>query len=114
MIAKKIRLTGSKNFTRVQKEGKMFQSVNFGIAYIDRKDESPSRFAFVVSTKIAKAAVDRNRFKRAMGEAVRIESSRLQPGYDVVFLAKTLIVRIPTSEIMKEVVRALTELAIVK
>lgn len=72
MLARKYRLTGSKNFTKVEKEGKVYQSTNFGIAYVRREDEDPSRFAFIVSTKIAKDAVDRNRFKRAMSEGVRL------------------------------------------
>lgn len=103
MLAKKFRLTGAKNFTRIQNEGKVYQSANFGIAYLKREDTNPSRFGFIVSTKIAKDAVDRNRFKRAMSEAVRIASIDLGNGFDAVFLAKTSIVRIPTSEIMKEV-----------
>ena len=100
MLAKKFRLKGAKNFARIQKEGKVFQSNNFGIAYIKREDEDPSRFGFIVSTKIAKDAVDRNRFKRAMSEAVRINSIDLNPGFDVVFLAKTSIIRISTDKII--------------
>jgi ribonuclease P protein component len=109
MLAKKFRLKGVKNFARIQKEGKVYQSNNFGIAYIKREDEDPSRFGFIVSTKIAKDAVDRNRFKRAMSEAVRIASIDLINGFDAVFLAKTSIVRVPTSEVMKEVRLSLKE-----
>lgn len=114
MLARKFRLTGSKDYDRVQKEGKVFQSDNFGVAYVDRKDSFPCRFGFVVSTKIAKAAVDRNRFKRAMSEAVRIDSVHLKNGFDVVFLAKTGIYKVPTSEIMKEVQRSLREVGLTK
>lgn len=109
MLAKKFRLTGRKNFANVQKEGRVYQSTNFGIAYVKREDENPSRFGFIVSTKIAKDAVDRNRFKRAMSEAVRIASIDLITGFDAVFLAKTSIVRVPTSEVMKEVRLSLKE-----
>jgi ribonuclease P protein component len=103
MLAKKFRLTGAKNFTKIQKEGTVYQSSNFGIAYLKRGDINPSRFGFIVSTKIAKDAVDRNRFKRAMSEAVRIASIDLTSGFDVIFLAKTSIARVSTAEIMKEV-----------
>ena len=103
MLAKKFRLTGAKNFSGIQKEGIVYQSANFGIAYVNREDENPSRFGFIVSTKIAKDAVDRNRFKRAMSEAVRMASIDLKTGFDAVFLAKMSIVRVPTSEIMREV-----------
>ena len=103
MLAKKFRLTGREEFARVQKEGKVYQSSNFGISIVKRNDKNPSRFAFIVSTKIAKDAVDRNRFKRAMSESVRTSSIDLNPGFDAVFLAKTSITRVPTSEVMKEV-----------
>jgi len=109
MLAKKFRLTGGENFTKIQKEGTVYQSANFGIAYIKRGGTDPSRFGFIVSTKIAKDAVDRNRFKRAMSEAVRIASVDLNSGFDVIFLAKTSIVRVSTAEIMKEVRISLKE-----
>jgi ribonuclease P protein component len=107
MLASKFRLTGSNSYRKVESEGQVFQSANFGLAYIKRGDSDPSRFGFVVSTKIAKDAVDRNRIKRVMSEAVRISSIDLEPGFDVVFLAKTTITRVSTSEIMKEVKVAL-------
>jgi len=103
MLAKKFKLTGSEDFAKVEKDGNVFQSTNFGIAYLKRADENPSRFGFIVSTKIAKEAVDRNRCKRAMSEAVRINSIDLEKGYDIVFLAKTSISRVSTTDIMKEV-----------
>lgn len=114
MLARKFKLTGSKDFSRVQENGKVFQSENFGIAYFNREDEEASRFGFIVSTKIAKEAVDRNRCKRAMSEAVRINSVNLAEGYDVVFLAKTSIARASTTDIMKEVKSALEKAKLVK
>jgi ribonuclease P protein component len=114
MLAKKFRLTGAKNFAKIQKEGKVYQSANFGIAYIKRGDDGLSKFGFIVSTKIAKDAVDRNRFKRAMSEAVRIASIDLVPGFDAVFLAKTSITRVSTAEIMKEVRVALKACGLMK
>ena len=114
MLAKKFKLTGAKDFDRVQKTGKVYQSTNFGIAYVSRNDGIFSRFAFIVSTKIAKEAVDRNRVKRAMSESVRINSISLTPGYDVVFLAKTTINRISTTDIMKEVYTALKNVGLAK
>jgi ribonuclease P protein component len=114
MLAKKFKLTGSKDYARVQESGKVFQSDSFGIAYLGRGDSNPSRFGFIVSTKIAKEAVDRNRCKRAMSEAVRIDSINLLPGYDVVFLAKTNISRVSTSDIMKEVRLSLTKAGLMK
>lgn len=114
MLAKKYKLTGTKDFSRVQDDGEVFQSTSFGVAYFNRNDNEPSRFGFVVSTKIAKEAVDRNRYRRIMSEAVRIDSVNLNPGYDVVFLAKTIISKIATAELMKEVIISLKSIGIMK
>jgi ribonuclease P protein component len=114
MLAKESRLKDKVDFNRVQEKGNIYQSTNFGVAYLDRKDSNPSRFGFIVSTKISKDAYDRNRIKRALSEAVRISSVDLRKGFDVVFLAKTSIIRAPTADIMKEVKTALKEIGIYK
>ncbi len=114
MLAKKHRLTGSKDFERVQREGKTFQSQNFGVAYLNRGDAGPSRFAFVVSTKISKDAVDRNTIKRHMSETVRLITPYIKEGFDIVFLAKTSIIRVPADEIMKEIRASVRESGLMK
>ena len=81
----------------------MFQSKNFGLAVVDRKDIEPSRFAFVVSKKVAGEAVDRNRVKRILGEGVRLSLFDIKPGFDMVFLARPTITRFSTADIMREV-----------
>jgi ribonuclease P protein component len=114
MLAKKYRLTDSADFAKVQSEGHTFQSTNFGIAVFDRKDDDPPRFAFVVSTKIAKDAVDRNTIRRHMSETVRLMTSEVKNGLDVVFLAKTSIMRVPADGIVREVRTAVRECGITK
>ncbi|KKR87172.1 MAG: Ribonuclease P protein component [Candidatus Woesebacteria bacterium GW2011_GWB1_41_10] len=109
MLPRLNRLTGKKNFERVEKEGEMFQSQNFGIAFVKREDKKPSRFAFVVSTKISKVAVERNRIKRILREAVRQTLFDLVKGFDVVFLAKLSIMRASTDLMMKEVKKSLRD-----
>ena len=114
MLAKKNRLTGKTNFDRVERLGEIVQSANFGLAKLDRKDKNPTRFAFVISTKIAKNATDRNTLRRHMREAVRQELSEVRDGFDVAFLAKTSITRIPAIDIMKEVRSAMREAGLLK
>lgn len=47
-----------------------------------------TRVGFVVSSKVAKHAVDRNRIKRRLRDIIGRSLARLRPGYDVVFIAK--------------------------
>lgn len=50
-----------------------------------------SRFGFSVSRRIGKAVV-RNRTKRLMAEAVRLQRDLVSPGWDVVLIARAGIV----------------------
>ncbi len=114
MLAKKYRLTSSSDFVKVQTEGNTFQSENFGIAILNRKDDKPPRFAFIVSTKIAKDAVDRNTIRRHMSETVRLMTGEVKNGLDIVFLAKTGIMRVPADTIVREVRAAVRASGITK
>ena len=114
MLARQYTLKGKKNFERVQREGRVFQSDSFGVSVLDRQDPEPSRFAFVVSTKISKDATQRNRIKRAMGESVRYERTRVKPGLDIVFLAKASSTQKSTGDLMTEVREAITQAGLIQ
>ena len=114
MLSRQYRLSGSGNYLRVQEKGKVFQSQDFGIAVFDRQDDGPTRVGFVVSTKIAKGSADRGLAKRKMSEGVRTSMVDVKPGFDVVFLAKQSIVRIPTAEIISEVKLGLKNSGLIK
>ena len=46
------------------------------------------RFGFVVSKKVSKAAHDRNRVKRRLGEICRLRGGAWRRGFDAVFVAR--------------------------
>lgn len=102
MLAKSFSLSGKKEFDNVLKNGTFIQSNSFGFVYLNRNDEHVSRFGFIVSTKVAKEAVLRNRVKRALSETIRFSMSKIKKGYNVVFLAKGQSTKTPTDELMKE------------
>ncbi len=114
MLAKKYRLTASSVFKKVQEMGTTFQSANFGVAILDRQDSDPSRFAFIISTKVAKDAVDRNTIKRHMSETIRLMTKDIKDGRDIIFLAKTSIIRIPAESLIREVRAAVRESGLLK
>ena len=103
MVSKEYRLSGNKNFEKVFQEGQIIQAETFGLAYLNRGDNEVTRFGFIVSTKVSKLAVQRNRVKRALSEAVRFLTHQLEKGYNVVFLAKGQSMKVPTDELMREV-----------
>lgn len=102
-LAKKNRLSIGKRLEEVKEKGKMVQSENFGVRVLRSKDSKDSRFGFVISTKISKLAVSRNRVRRALSESIRRLSSEIIEGYDFVFLVKKSIASKTTEEIVNEV-----------
>lgn len=103
MLASEHKLHGDKLFEKVKQEGILYQTPDFGVSVLVRIDNSPSRFGFVVSTKISKLAVHRNRIRRAMSEAVRRGLDGIENNYDMIFLAKKSMSSRTTEEIMLQV-----------
>lgn len=62
-----------------------------------------NRFAFVVSLKISKKAVERNKIKRRMREIIQEEISQIKPGFDFLIIAKPGIINKNYKEIQDEI-----------
>lgn len=86
MLAKVNRLP-SPEFRRVLKFGKNIFSANLMLKLVENKLPL-SRFGFIVSTKFNKRATARNRAKRLMREAVRLNLPQIKPGFDFIFSMK--------------------------
>jgi ribonuclease P protein component len=63
MLPKKQRIP-RELFTRILAEGKRYNSPSLLLYVANGDANSPSRFAFSVSKKVCKKAVDRNKFRR--------------------------------------------------
>ena len=61
---------------------------------VDRKDKDNSRFGFIISTRISKKAVVRNKIKRTISDYIRININMIKNGLDVVFLIKPAILKL--------------------
>jgi len=93
MLPKKNRLTSDYNFRMVRRKGRRISSPFFDLYYLERRRAPsprlagypPSRFGFVVSTKLDKRAVKRNRVKRVFREAIRPLLPEIKDGFDFVF-----------------------------
>ncbi len=78
------------------------------------EEKDSSRFAFIVSTKISKKAVERNRVKRKLRETVRQLLDRIDSGFDVLFLAKKNLLEKTDKEIKEETEKLFKEAGIIK
>ena len=114
MLASRNRLTEKRDFDKVKNEAKILQSDTFAASYLKWKESKETRFAFIISTKISKSAVIRNRAKRALREGARQMLAYTKGGFDIIFLAKPEIAKKYTGDIVQEVSKALDKAGLTK
>lgn len=87
MLRKINRLSKQSDFEEVKKENQMLSSPLFGLLYLSKnKSESVKKFGFVVSKRISKKAVERNRIKRLLAQSVKNNLNKFPEGFWAIFL----------------------------
>jgi len=86
---RKYRLTNSSDFQRVRLTGKSFAHP-FAILIASANNRSISRFGFTTGKALG-SAVRRNRAKRLLREAIRGHLTAIEPGWDIVVIARPMI-----------------------
>ena len=85
-MRRRYRLRRNSDFQQVRQNGKFYASSFVVLAFL-RNELDYSRFGFVVSKRLGKAVI-RNKIKRRLREAIRQRLSQIQPGFDLVFIAR--------------------------
>ena len=84
-------------------KGKLIPGNLFGMSFL-KEGEEENRFGFVISKKISKRAVDRNRIKRLLSESVKKNLEILNSkSLKIVFLAKKTLLGKKMEEVEPEV-----------
>ena len=96
MFPKKHRLGSTKNIQLTFRRGRNFFNSFFIVRYLPRPDE-PSRFAVIVSTKVDKSAVKRNRLKRLLREMIKKKMAFLPKG-DYAVVVKPAAGKLPEEQ----------------
>ena len=86
MFKKENRLTKQKDFDNIFKKGRSVFNKVLGLKVITN-DLNINRFGVIVSNKISKKAVERNKIKRRIREVLKKEEPVLKKGYDIVVIA---------------------------
>ena len=85
MLKKKNRLSKIEN-----KKGVFFNTELFNLKIFQSEEIEP-KFAFVVSKKVSKSAVVRNKTKRIMAEIIRKNLSKISPNKNIILYAKKIL-----------------------
>jgi len=87
MLKQQYRIRLQRDFDRIHNNHKKDGNKDLIIKY-SPNNKDISRFAFIISNKISKKAVERNKLRRQMREVIRLKLDNIKPGYDVIFFAK--------------------------
>lgn len=91
MLSKNNRLRHTKDIESVFKNGKTIAGKLIFLKFL-KNDLNIARFGFIVSTKISKKAVIRNKIKRQLREIVRKNLANLKLDLDIIIVAKPEII----------------------
>ena len=109
MLKKINRVSKRKEVMELRGSRIVYQSPIFGMLFLDKKD-GEKKFMAVVSKKISKKAVERNKIKRQLFEVLRLNLEKIRPGVRAGFLVRKKILDCKWEEIKAEVERAVEKL----
>lgn len=106
-MRRRYRLRAHERFEQVRRQGQSRHGRFLLIVYLP--NELPySRFGFTASRRVGKA-VQRNRARRLMREAMRLQMAAIAPGWDIVCIARPAILEAPWPEVQAECRRLLEQ-----
>ena len=97
-----VRLLRHSDFQRVYKQGRRHFAAHLTVFYLRRAEGSGPRVGFTVG-KVLGGAVERNRMKRRLREAVRLHRLSLLGPVDVVMNPKKSLLKVDFSELGNEI-----------
>jgi len=103
MIARKNRFHGYGSLRYVYQHGQVVRGPICSIKFVTNPKRHDYRLAVVVSKKVSRSAVTRNRMRRRLYEAVRQEAARLSPHDMVITVFSDQLVSLPDAAVRKMV-----------
>ena len=107
MLARKNLINLRKEFLRIRKEGKLYDTPLFGVVISYSSVSETPQCSFIVSKKISLKSVVRHEIKRKLAEAVVSFLPNIDKSVQLTFLAKQKLVESTKDEIKKEMEFAL-------
>lgn len=113
MPPKQPSLSKKKDFENVFKRGRSFYAKFLGVKAVVNQLES-NRFGIIVSAKVSKKAVERNKLKRRLRTAAREFNHRLKTGFDLALVVLPGAVKADYQTLAGELEKILAKLKLFK
>ncbi len=113
MLPRIYRLTKSKDFERLAKVGQPIFGRAISLKYI-KNNLSVSRFGIIVSLKISKKAVVRNKLKRQLRAILSSMLKAIKVGYDVMILTRPEAKDLKFEDLKKQLLFLLTKAKLIE
>jgi ribonuclease P protein component len=115
MVTAKHRFHGLGSLKRVYQHGRNVRSSLFALKVMHNERRHDYRVAVVVSRKVHKSAVVRNRIRRRLYEQVRLQSPQITGPYDMVFTVfNEEVAELPTDKLKKIIADQLRQAGVTK
>ncbi|PWB38800.1 MAG: ribonuclease P protein component [Parcubacteria group bacterium] len=108
MLPKIYRLHSDKEIKDLVRTGQTFFLPEFVIKYRKNREKN-TKVAFVVSTKVEKRAVIRNKLARRLREVIQRYIKNMVPGYSVLIIAKKRALELDFMTIGRQILFALNK-----
>jgi ribonuclease P protein component len=102
VLKKENRIGKKREVLEVKEEGEFYAFGRLGIIVLDKGDNLV-KFGWIISKKVSKKACERNRARRIIAEALRMNYQKWIRGYRVIFLVKKSFLGIKLSEAEREI-----------
>jgi len=113
MLPKENRLKKEKEFEAVFKGGRTIKGKSVFLRYLINGTDK-TKVGFVVSKKISKLAVVRNKAKRRMRDIVRLKKDGLKEGLSIVIISLPSITKLTYKEIKEDLENLLSKEELIK
>ncbi len=114
MIERRHRFHGLGSLRFVYSRGKMVRGPAMALKYNLNERRQTYRCSVVVSKKVSKSAVTRNRIRRRIYEIVRSQEDRITKPYDLVITVyHEQVATMPSAELTKTIYNLLTQASVV-
>jgi len=110
VLKKRNRISKRSEFEEIRKDG-IFGGFSrfFGVLMLDKKDKEV-KFGVIISKKISKKAVERNKIKRRLMEVLGRNLEKFGEGRRILFLAKKEVLGVKPDKIEEEINKVLKPL----